>query len=441
MKDMTLRVSPNGRHFVTRDGQPFFYLGDVAWTLLKRLDRTEVKDYFANRAAKGFSVIHSYVLRGLKTPNLYGDFTLMDGDISRPNNAFFENVDYIVDTANSLGLFMGLVVTYGAHVTRRSKDSDEQVFTVETARQYGRFLGSRYRSRGVIWFLGGDRAPEDRDVWIAMARGLKEGSGGSQLVSYHGSGPKDLTGYSSSFWFHTEDWLDFNAIQSGHDWTRPHCRFVAHDYDMTPVKPTLDMEPTFENHLAPSAGRRSPGWKSRESAYGAMLSGAAGHGYGCNDIYQFHDPGTRKPSYNDPYFPFETWSATTPWRVAMDFEGARSMQWMRKLFEQRPWHSLAPDPGVILQGQGEGELYVPAARAADGSCVIAYLGRGQQVSIRGDRLSGARIRARWFDPRTGGWIEAGERPAFGVGEFVPPSQGEGNDWVLVLDDAAGAFAI
>lgn len=258
--------------------------------MLKRLDRAEVVDYFTNRAAKGFSVIHAYVLRGLKVPNLYGDYTLIDGDPARPNEAFFQNVDYIVGKANELGLFMGLVVSYGAHVTRRQNDKEEQVFNPANAFAYGKYLGSRYRSSGVIWYLGGDRQPEDRDIWVAMARGLKDGCEGAQLVSYHGPGPRDLTGYSSSFWFHDEDWLDFNALQSGHHWTIPNHGFVTHDYRLTPVKPTLDMEPTFENHLVVSAGRRTPGYKSRESAYWNMLAGAAGHGYGCNDIYQFHDP-------------------------------------------------------------------------------------------------------------------------------------------------------
>jgi hypothetical protein len=428
-----LVASPNGRYFQTDRGDPFFYLGDVAWTLLKRLDVAEARDYFADRAAKGFTVIHAYVLRGLKTPNLHGAYTLLDGDPARPTPAFFEHVDALVDAANGTGLFMGLVVTYGAHVRRRDKDSDEQIFTPANAVLYGQYLGRRYRDHGVLWYLGGDRQPEDRDTWIAMARGLKDGCGGSQLVSYHGPGPRELSGYSSSFWFHGEDWLDFNAIQSGHRWTVPRHQFVAHDYAMSPAKPTLDMEPTFENHFVADVGRRTPGWKSREAAYVNLLAGAAGHGYGCNDVYQFHDPGSRKPSYRDAYFPFDTWSADTPWRTALDFEGARSMRHVRDLFEKRPWHALVPDLSVIAGGQGEGELHIQAARAGDGSFVIAYLGKGQPVTIGMDRLAGSSARAQWYDPRTGEWSPAGEWPTTGVREFTPPSHGDGNDWVIVID--------
>jgi hypothetical protein len=42
VKNLTLKVSANGRHLVDQEGQPFFYLGDTCWLLFKRLNR-EVK--------------------------------------------------------------------------------------------------------------------------------------------------------------------------------------------------------------------------------------------------------------------------------------------------------------------------------------------------------------------------------------------------------------
>jgi len=61
-----------------------------------------------------------------------------------------------------------------------------------------------------------------------MAKGVKDGSGGSHLVSYHGNGHS-----SSSFWFHRAAWLDFNSIQSGHGWARGHLLYqlVSQSYD------------------------------------------------------------------------------------------------------------------------------------------------------------------------------------------------------------------
>ena len=112
-KGMQLSVGPNGRHLVDQRGQPWFYLADTAWNLFKRLNRQEIEDYLQNRVAKGFTIIQAYLLRGLRVPNLYGDRTVLDGDVTKPNEPFFRNVDDVVERANELGLVLGIVVTYG----------------------------------------------------------------------------------------------------------------------------------------------------------------------------------------------------------------------------------------------------------------------------------------------------------------------------------------
>ena len=65
VKNLKLKVSANGRYFVDQDGKPFFYLGDTCWLLFQRPNREEVDEYLKDRAAKGFTVIQAYVLRGL----------------------------------------------------------------------------------------------------------------------------------------------------------------------------------------------------------------------------------------------------------------------------------------------------------------------------------------------------------------------------------------
>src|SRR5690606_24976609 len=115
-KNSRLKVSSNKRFLVRADGQPFFYLGDTAWELFHRLNREEADRYLQNRAEKGFTVIQAVVLAeldGLKTPNPYGDLPFHDNDPSRPNEAYFQHVDYIVDKAASLGLYIGMLPTWG----------------------------------------------------------------------------------------------------------------------------------------------------------------------------------------------------------------------------------------------------------------------------------------------------------------------------------------
>src|SRR5215831_8363733 len=124
VKDLRLKVSPNGRYFVDQDGKPFFYLGDTCWLLFQRLNHEEVDEYLKDRVAKGFTVIQAYVIRGLGkrhpdgNSSLLGESPFIDRDATRPNEAFFKNVDYVVNRANELGLVMGLVTAKSWHVNR-----------------------------------------------------------------------------------------------------------------------------------------------------------------------------------------------------------------------------------------------------------------------------------------------------------------------------------
>jgi hypothetical protein len=57
------------------------------------------------------------------------------------------------------------------------------------------------------------------------------------------------------------------------------------------------------------------------------------------------------------------------------------------------------------------------------------------------KISGQSVKGYWYNPRSGTNMAAGTYPNSGVRDFVPPSQGFGSDWVLVLDDAAKTFPL
>lgn len=421
VKGLRFKVSSNGRYFVDQDGKPFFYLADTCWLLFQRPTRDELDEYLKDRVAKGFTVIQAYVIRGLGkqhpdgNSSLLGEPPFIDRDPTKPNEAFFKHVDYVVNRANELGLVMGLVTAKSWHVVNHP----EKVFNEKNAYTFGKFLGQRYKNNAVMWYPGGDSVPGSGNaIWVAMAKGLKDGSGGSQLVSYHGSGQT-----TSSTWFHAADWLDFNTIQSGHNFASDSYPFVSADCALSPAKPTVDMEPAYENHPTGAGKPRVDAHKVRTQAYTAMLAGAAGHAYGALDLFWFFKP-------EDGPFPKDGFR---DWRTALDYPAASQMGVMRRLFEQRPWYKLKPDQSVLATEPGDGPYRLVAARADDGSFAIAYSPRGQAVKIHLDKLSGAKAVARWYDPRDGNWPDAGKFPADGVREFTPPSQGEKDDWVIVVD--------
>ncbi|MEO8425549.1 MAG: DUF4038 domain-containing protein [Verrucomicrobiota bacterium] len=112
-----LGVSENKRFLVTDDGKPFFYLGDTAWELFHRLNRDEADKYLTDRAKKGFTVIQAVAiaeLDGHTDPNPYGHLPLVDLDPARPDvkdgaaNDYWDHVDYMVNKAEWLGVYIGL---------------------------------------------------------------------------------------------------------------------------------------------------------------------------------------------------------------------------------------------------------------------------------------------------------------------------------------------
>src|SRR5262245_48376787 len=201
-----LKVSDNQRFLVREDGTPFFYLGDTAWELFHRLNREDADRYLQDRAAKRFTVIQAVVLAefdGLQEPNAYGHLPLEDLNPARPNEEYFKHVDWIVEKAESLGLYIGMLPTWGDKVGPKGKyGSGPEIFAQSSARVYGEFLGRRYKDKAIIWILGGDRGPDSPDriaTWRSMAEGLRRGDGGNHLITFHPNG-----GHSSAEWFHDE---------------------------------------------------------------------------------------------------------------------------------------------------------------------------------------------------------------------------------------------
>lgn len=323
----TLKVSENHRYLVYEDGRPFFYLGDTAWELFHKLNREEAERYLQDRAKKQFTVIQAVALAeldGLHATNAYGHTPLRNDDPLQPEEAYFKHVDWIVARANQLGLFIGLLPTWGDK-WNKAWGAGPVIFNPQNAREYGEWLGRRYKDAGVIWVLGGDRAIENepqKEIIRAMAHGLRQGDAGRHLMTFHPTG-----GSGASKWFHEEDWLDFNMRQNGHapeftgryDQTRT-------DYNRTPVKPVLDGEPIYEDHPvsfdAPKFGH-SVAADVRRALYWDLFAGACGHTYGHHSVWQMYDPVKGKP-INNPLM---------PWFQAIDQPGAGQMQIGRRLLE------------------------------------------------------------------------------------------------------------
>lgn len=455
-----LKVSPNGRYLMHSDGTPFLWLGDTSWELFHRLTREEADYYLETRAQQGYTVIQAVILAemdGLRTPNVYGDLPLIDLDPTQPNEAYFQHVDYIVDKAEQLGLFIGMLPTWGDKVPNINPGAGPVVFTKENARVYGEFLGKRYKDKPIIWILGGDRnidSYEAYEIWKVMAEGLRSGDMGRHIITYHPRGES-----SSHYWLHNESWLDINGYQSGH--ARKYNKVYQYAERLSllhPRKPFVDLEPAYEDiavrfwdywnwynpKLKPEEQAVVKGyivkrdfWKEgfftaydvRVHAYWDFLSGACGYTYGNNAIWQMFNDGI------NPVIP-----CITNWKDALHRPGATSITHLRKVLEARPFWKLIPDQSVVYGFNHEDSTHVRAAVSEDKEFLMVYLALGQKVALNMGKIAGKEVNVWWYNPGEGRAIPLQAVENTGVKEFLPPSSGEGNDWLLILDNAEASLS-
>jgi hypothetical protein len=431
-----LRVSDNKRFLVTKDGKPFFWLGDTAWELFHRLSREEADKYLKDRADKGFTVIQAVALAemdGLRVPNAYDDIPLENFDPTKPREAYFQHVDYIINKAAELGLHIALLPTWGDKVFKDRWGAGPEIFNVENARIYGKWLGKRYKDKtNVIWVMGGDRIPDERAIaiWRAMAGGVVEGTGGldKALMTFHPQ-PNNVEDGGSSKYFHNDDWLDLNMLQTGHCrenniWDR-----IQVVYNRTPVKPVLDGEPLYEDHPVCFNAKDlgiSSAYDVRKHAYLDLFAGAFGHTYGCHDIWQMYSPS--RTSVN---------GAHIPWYVAIDLPGATQMKYVRRLIESRPMLDRVPDQSLIKDALGANDR-IQATRGKD--YLFVYSTEGKPITVNMGKISGNEVTSFWYNPKNGESKDIGRSDNKGQQTFSPPSSGYGQDWVLVMDDASKNFA-
>lgn len=423
------KLVTKGRYLSWEDGTPFFYLGDTAWELFHKSSREEARQLLQVRAEQGFTVIQAVALgefEGLTVPNFYGAFPLaktdgeydptkpvLDGDYS-----YWDHVDFIVEEARALGLFIAMLPTWGDKFNR-CWGTGPEIFHEENAFRYGAWIGGRYQdAENIIWMLGGDRPLEEkhRKIIDAMGLGIRSADQ-NHLITFHPPGAKDSTDFVKD-----AGYIDFHAAQTGHGTECYNSGSVMEKMAAAcPDKPYLDAEPRYEDHPACFNEKIGYYWNAddvRQNLYWSLLSGACGHTYGNHNIWGMN----RSVS---GYFPFK-------WQEALRHPGANQVGFGKKLRLRRDYFSLVPAKDLLAENF-EGMGYMAAAKGKGYAYIYAPLGIPFTVNL--DAFPGENaLKALWFDPRTGEETLFSVFPAAGKMTVAPPSCGKGCDWVLVLEE-------
>lgn len=434
-----LKISANKRYFQTKDGKPFFWLGDTGWLLFVKCKREDAVLYLDTRKQQGFNVVQAMLLHDFNnTRNEYGDWALNDFDVSKPNVThgnnfkdtlqydYWDHVDFIIDEAAKRGIYMAIVPTWGSNV-KSGKINEQQ------AEVYAKFLAKRYKNkRNIIWLNGGDIQGKDGyTVWEKIGSTIKNFDS-NHLMTFH---PRGRT--SSTDWFHQSLWLDFNMFQSGHKsyaqdtslkerrhFGEDNWKYVEEDYALEPVKPTLDGEPSYEDIPYGLHDTADGYWNAadiRRYAYWSVFAGGAGFTYGHNAVMQFYLPGDKDASF----FPRQDW------KTGLVAEAATQMKYLKKLMESYAYFDRVPAQELIVDN---GEKYKRVAACKGNGYAMFYVYDGGGIKVNTPKLKFVATKASWFNPGTGAKKKIAGFNNKGVVSFNPPGKKQnGSDWVLVLE--------
>lgn len=392
--------------------------GDTAWSLIVQLSKTGAEIYLTDRAQKGFNVVLVNLIESafsVNAPaNYYGNHPFETfGDFDTPNEAYFAHADWVINKAAEKGIVVLLAPLYlgwncgGEGWCEQVKNS-----SLATMRDYGYWLGNRYRTfNNIIWLIGGDTDPVANGVASKVRQfvaGIQEADG-THLFSAH-NGPEQS---AMDIW-PNERWLNLNNVYTYGNAYPP----ALAQFNRLGAKPFFLIETFYENEHA------STPLSLRRQAYWTVLSGGiGGHIFGNCPIWHFSAPSASK------------FCAGGAWETNLSSSGSETLAHVGRLFASRAFHKLVPDQdhSVLTSGYESGVSYAAAARASDGASIVAYIPTKRTVTINLTNVAGPSANAWWFNPRTGGATFIDTYPTSGETDFDPPDE---NDWVLVVDNAS-----
>jgi hypothetical protein len=214
---------------------------------------------------------------------------------------------------------------------------------VERMKKHWRYIVARWGAYPVVWCVAGegampyylsDNKERDRALqikgWTDVAKYIREIDGYHRLITIH---PTD---YSRS---QVEDpkVLDFEMLQTGHSdrASIPNTiEALRKAVQLKPPMPVINSEVCYEgiSGMCFDDVQRFFVWSS-------LLSGAAGHTYGANGIWQVNR--REQPYGNSPHG--GNWG-TTPWDDAMKLPGSRQTGVAKRLLERFEWWRFEPHP-------------------------------------------------------------------------------------------------
>jgi hypothetical protein len=426
-----LRVSADKRYLEHGDGTPFFWLADTWWmALCKRLSWPgDFSELVADRVGKDFSVVQ-FVAGLFPDMPAFDERGLGDGgfpwekDFARINPKFFDMADLRVHYLVEQGLLPCVLACWGYYLPWLG---------VEKMKKHWRYLIARWGAYPVVWCLAGEGSmpyylSEDKDGdRQKLVEGWSELAAYVRRVDPYGHPLTVHPSRSAREVVNDDALIDFDMLQTGHGDRQSLAgtlgamqRSYANQYRM----PVLNGEVCYEG-----IGEACRQEVQRLMFWVCMLSGACGHSYGANGIWQVNRP-------NAPYGPSphgRSWG-NTPWREAMQWLGSEQLGLSKRFLAQYEWHRFAPHPEWVENHATPEHTWAPYAGGIEGGVRMVFLPSGVWGVTVCQLEKNVRYRAFLFDPTKGEKYTVGLAQGDAAGKWkmastLPVFQ----DWVLVLE--------
>jgi hypothetical protein len=233
-------------------------------------------------------------------------------------------------------------------------------------------------------------------------------------------------------WGHVDQapWLDFHQI--GNRRTHDCYQYLTEIFEAKPPLPGINGEPYYDGMEDAEPGSERAALYCRSAMYGSVLSGGlGGHIYGAGGWQGGLWSGEVEAASKYPIWDVVKWSSADQLRHLKSFI----------LAEGRRYQELQPADDAVSpnrSGKPNGLTgWAFAARTAARDLFLLYFEQGCPSATLAGAPPGRSYRARWFNPRTGQWLEATTLSANAQGQLslppfpVSPTASDA-DWALQL---------
>ena len=422
--DWPLKVNSNNRYLEDQSGEPFFVNGEAAWGTPYMLDSADLTLFLDDCVANGITTLTMRTAtpntgyNAIAPTNVYGVIPFTGGAFDQPVEAYWTNVDYVLNEMKSRSMVAMFAPLYFANTDANGYRDEAVAQGTNVCNTFGQWIGSRYKDQGnIIWLAYGDCNPTaaEKLVMQHVMAGIRLEDTNHLASAHQGQG---TSGRAQSG---TEPWFDVNTVyhytDSGYNSSTSR-RYMEREYNSDDISPNENWPVFLVEYKFEGDGQGATSLDLRRLSWWSVLEAGVGQFYG-NHLVCENRSG---------------WDST-----GIDSTNRTNLRWIYNLAISRELYKIVPDTSDTVVTAGKGSIdsieYAPAGLTSDSRSMFAYLPVSTTLTVAMTSFSGA-VNAWWYNPRNGEATFDAQYANTGTQNFTSP---DSQDWVLVLD-LDGEFA-